>query len=101
MPNRSVGYRLLVDGQEHVVSLRLSKKGKVVLSDKECFKKECSLEEFDGLTGKHSIVVNHRGEIAFLGYFYTGLGILYIFLSVPKAFRDSRLLSMIADKEEA
>ena len=56
IPNKAIGYRLTINGQERIMSVSV-KHDKVVLQDKNGFKKELSLSEFDNISDKHPEIV--------------------------------------------
>jgi hypothetical protein len=99
-PDKTIGYRLTIDGKERLVSVDV-RHDKVILQDNEGFKKEYTLSEFDNIPDKHPAFVSGTDQtLAILGLVYIGLGILLLVLLAAKGIRDNRLLALITSEKK-
>lgn len=100
LPDKSIGYQITLDGQEHVLSVRV-KHDKVRLSDTKGFKRELTLPEFDTLPDKHLVFVAKRDRfMTIFGGVYFFFGVFMFVTSATRGVRENRLLAIIAEKEK-
>lgn len=99
-PDKTIGYRLSIDGKDRVMSVEV-RHDKIVLEDKKSFKKEYTLSEFDTIPGKHLEFVSKRDQfLTVLGLTYIGVGMLILLLFSWMSVRENRLLALITSKEK-
>lgn len=95
----TLGYTAQIDGQERVVTVRVSK-DKLVLSGESGFRKESTLTDFESMPEIRPTVVRkaERG-VDVLGIVYSVLGVLGLGLYGVRAFKERRMLAMIATQD--
>ncbi len=95
-PDRTINWRLPIDGQERVMSLRV-KGDRVLLTEKDGFEKKFTLQEFDQISDKHpEIVTKNNWFFIISGVLYVVLGLIMLMVSGTRRFRENRLLAIIA-----
>jgi hypothetical protein len=98
LPYKTIGYRMSMDGKERLVSMSI-KHDKVILQDKQGFKKEYTLPEFENVADKQPEIITVNDPMpTFLGLICISLGIIMLFISGTKIIRESQLLVMISSK---
>ena len=81
------------------MSVRL-KDNNIVLQDKNGFKKNYTLSEFDTLSYKHpEVIKNNDPSLIWLGWTYIFFGIFILLKYGTKVVREKRILKIITSKE--
>jgi hypothetical protein len=97
-PRNIIAYRFSIDGQERVMSVKDVNDKVVLLEDKQGFKKEFLLSEFDNFLGKHLVVIHEKSRtIAGITFslLCIGFGLFALLIFCWKGIRDYRLIEMI------
>lgn len=95
LARKTIGYRVIVDGQERSVAVRINR-DKIVLHDNTGFKRECTLQEFDRIAGKKSTIVSsNKLSVTVLGCTYIGMGTFLVLMFGLKTVRENCFLALM------